>query len=81
MRLNPVSFIFVPGVVLAGYLIDGLYGALMGLLVWVAVVGVATGISLLMRRNRRRKLDQSGESEPPRHSQILPRVLPHRARH
>ena len=81
MRLNPVSLIFVPGAILAGYLIDGGYGALIGLVLWTVVVSVATCISLLLRRNRRKKFDDAtDESEPPKAPQILPRVFTPQAR-
>ncbi len=85
MRFNPVSFIFVPGAVLAGYLIDGAYGAVMGLTAWAVVVAAATGISFLMQRHRRRQLDRAGDDiatdiATPKRSQILPRFFPYRAR-
>ena len=47
MRLNPLPFVFAPGVVLAGWLAAGGPGALLALLAWSAIVSAGTFVAWL----------------------------------
>jgi hypothetical protein len=42
MRINPLPFVFAPGVALAGYLLGGAHGCWIALLAWSAIVAVGT---------------------------------------
>lgn len=42
MRINPLPFVFAPGVALAGFLVAGADGALLATLVWTAIVALGT---------------------------------------
>jgi hypothetical protein len=50
MRINPLPFVFAPGVVLAGYLVAGGHGALLAALAWTAIVTAGTLCAWLMHR-------------------------------
>jgi hypothetical protein len=50
MRINPLPFIFAPGVALGGYLVDGLHGTWVALLGWSAIVLAGTLCAYLLRR-------------------------------
>lgn len=50
IRLNPVPWLFAPGVALAGWFIDGMSGAGKALAAWVAIVTAATLWVILRRR-------------------------------
>ena len=50
MRLNPLPFVFAPGVALAGVVVDGWRGAQIATLVWTAIVALATLAAFFMRK-------------------------------
>jgi hypothetical protein len=50
IRLNPVPWLFAPGVALAGWFMDGMSGAGKALAAWVAIVTAATVWVILRRR-------------------------------
>jgi len=50
MHINPLPFVFAPGVALAGYLLAGGYGALLATLCWTAIVAVGTLCAWLRHR-------------------------------
>jgi len=49
MQINPLPFLFVPGVAGVGYALGGITGMGAALLVWAAVVTMATAIVFLHR--------------------------------
>ena len=57
IRLNPVPWLFAPGIALAGWLIDGASGAAKALAGWVAIVIAATIWVIVRRRLRRDAAD------------------------
>jgi len=50
MRINPLPFVFAPGVALAGYLIAGGHGALLAAFAWTAIVTAGTLCVWLLHR-------------------------------
>jgi hypothetical protein len=50
MRINPVPFLFAPGAAVAGYLVAEWRGALIGTIIWTALVALATFIAFLARK-------------------------------
>jgi hypothetical protein len=50
IRLNPVPWLFAPGVALAGWVMVGMSGAGKALAAWVAIVTAATVWVILRRR-------------------------------
>ena len=50
IRLNPIPWLFAPGIALAGYVIDGRSGAAQALAGWTAIVAAATVWVILRRR-------------------------------
>ena len=57
IRLNPVPWLFAPGIALAGWFIDGTSGAVKALVGWTAIVTAATIWVILRRRFGRDELD------------------------
>ncbi|WP_280156290.1 hypothetical protein [Piscinibacter sp. XHJ-5] len=57
IRLNPLPWLFAPGIALAGWLIDGAPGAVKALVGWVLIVSAATLWVILRRRFGRDELD------------------------
>lgn len=54
MQINPLPFLFVPGVAGVGYALGGVTGVGAALLVWAAMVTLATAIVFLHRAFGRR---------------------------
>jgi len=54
MQINPLPILFVPGVAGVGYALGGITGVGAALLVWAAVVTLATAIVFLHRAFGRR---------------------------
>ena len=50
MRINPLPFVFAPGLALAGYLVAGGHGALLAAFVWTAIVTAGTLCAWLLHR-------------------------------
>jgi hypothetical protein len=50
MRINPLPFVFAPGVVRAGYLVAGGHGALLAALAWTGIVAAGTLCAWLLHR-------------------------------
>jgi hypothetical protein len=50
IRLNPIPWLFAPGIALAGYLLDGPAGAAKALGGWTGVVSAATLWVVVRRR-------------------------------
>jgi len=57
IRLNPIPWLFAPGIALAGYLVDGFSGAVKALVGWVVIVTAAT-IWVIVRRRLERDAQQ-----------------------
>jgi hypothetical protein len=57
IRLNPIPWLFAPGIAFAGWFIDGTSGAAKALAAWVAIVAAATIWVILRRRFGRDELD------------------------
>jgi hypothetical protein len=51
MHLNPLPFVFAPGVLLAGYLLGGAHGTVLAGLLWTVIVSAAT-LCAFLRRHR-----------------------------
>ena len=49
VRLNPIPWLFAPGIALGGYLLGGVPGALNALATWLTIVTAAT-IWVVIRR-------------------------------
>jgi hypothetical protein len=60
IRLNPIPWLFAPGIALAGYAIDGTSGAARALAGWAALVTAATVWVILRRRFWPDKPDAGG---------------------
>lgn len=56
MTLNPLPFVFAPGLAAVGYVFGGVAGAVAALLAWGVIVVMATACALLMRNIRRASL-------------------------
>lgn len=54
IRLNPIPWLFSPGVAFAGWLVGDAQGAAHALAGWAAIVGVATAWVVVRRRWWRR---------------------------
>jgi hypothetical protein len=52
IRLNPIPWLFAPGIALAGWLFDGVPGAARALGIWIAIVALATAWVVVRRRLR-----------------------------
>ena len=52
IRLNPIPWLFAPGVAFTGYLFGGLPGAAKALAAWIAIVLAAT-LWVIVRRHFR----------------------------
>lgn len=65
IRLNPIPWLFAPGIALAGYLLDGPSGAVTALGAWTSIVSVGT-IWVVARRRwwRQRKQDTTPPRSP-----------------
>jgi hypothetical protein len=50
VRVNPIPWLFAPGIALAGYLVGGVRGAVQALVGWAAIVTAATVWVILRRR-------------------------------
>jgi hypothetical protein len=50
MHINPLPFVFAPGVALAGYFVAGGQGALLAALAWTAIVAAGTLCAWLRHR-------------------------------
>jgi hypothetical protein len=50
IRLNPIPWLFAPGIALAGWLFDGAPGAARALAIWIAIVALATAWVVVRRR-------------------------------
>jgi len=60
MQINPLPFLFVPGVAGVGYALGGITGMGAALLVWAAVVTMATAI-VFVHRAFGRQVDREQE--------------------
>ena len=66
MKLNPVPFLFLPGVALAGYLVGGESGLAWAVALWCAAVVMGTMTKLLRRwYEARRDATQPAETLTP----------------
>ena len=65
IRLNPIPWLFAPGIALAGYLFDGPPGAAKAVGAWVGVVGAATIWVVVRRRWRPHPPEQDSIPPPP----------------
>jgi hypothetical protein len=52
IRLNPIPWLFAPGIALGGWFYDGVSGAVQALALWAAVVSAATVWVIVRRRWR-----------------------------
>lgn len=50
IRLNPIPWLFAPGIALGGWLFDGVPGAVQALGGWIAIVAMATAWVVVRRR-------------------------------
>jgi len=53
VRVNPIPWLFAPGIALAGYLVGGVRGAVQALAGWAVIVTAATVWVVLRRRLQR----------------------------
>lgn len=64
IRLNPIPWLFAPGIALAGYLLDGPFGVVKALGAWTGIVSAAT-IWVVARRRWRSEAPKQ-DNGPPR---------------
>ncbi|HEV7913969.1 MAG TPA: hypothetical protein VGP22_09390 [Albitalea sp.] len=57
IRINPIPWLFAPGIALGGWLVEGVHGAATALIGWATIVAAATMWVVLRRHFRPDQLD------------------------